>query len=1264
MKKFVVILLTYCFLFEAFAQLRSYDFEDKGYFTQVFETPYGLVLTANRHNDLFLYSNGTLTKLWSSPGCGRYITLSPNARFVGFKLIESDGMQQPCLFDLEARKVVALHAKTNQCGQPTFDASGNVYFTIDQALYKSSSQGIANIGTLPVYVNYIRISPDGNWATFAIDEEGIALFNISSNTYEIIGTTGSFYPQFSYDGRYIAYGSNPNLLYIYDTQEKKTFEPLEFTGFKWHPNEYKILAIKSLSKDFEILQSDVYEISLPQLTVKQITKSTNDFELGCNYNASGEILYLKLNKPEITKQKAFGSQKFNIQQKFEQSCIFPIKDQKADVTVPGTVPYVHQVYDTPSWHAGWGSCAPTTSIMAIAYYNKLPKWPVSVTHGYSWDPHISNYGSYVADRYRFNEWYYQETADAYGTTAYGGYGYMWTGSYSPNSRMKNYIQNHYLTSNQYWTTSCTFNATKTEINNGYVHPICAYLTSSGHLVLAIGYKSNQYTLIFNDPYGNKNTPGYPSYDGAYVYYDWPGYNYGYQNLDANGSYGYIAWTVAARGSQPAYSDTIIDDDHFDHGFFMNNSANGSHMRYFRDFNVGYGNHCWYTLGEASGSDICYCKWTPNITQSGYYTVKAFIPPKGCNTTNAKYKIYHANGVDSVIVNQHINRNQWVTLGTYYFTNSSQKYVYLGDVTGTTGDSIAFDCVKFSPAQVDNVAPTTSISTPGNWKTQDFVATFTDSDNSGIDKAFYQVLDYDGQYWGANNQRGFFGDNFDALQPHWNIATGTWAVQNGELLQTDESLNNTNIYASLNQTLSNRYLYHFKAKLSGSGTTKRFGFHFFCDSASLDNRGNSYFIWFRQATSTLEFYKVVNNSFTTYQHVINNVVTNDNQWYDIIVTYDRTTGEIKVWRDNVFLGSWTDPSPLSPTGGKYISFRTGNAALSVTELKVYRSRYPTATITLGDVSKDIRYQNPNPQTYSAKIKSIVVDVYNNLSTIAYHDLNVDWTAPVISYVNDGTSTDIDTVTQTTQLSFQWQASDPHSGINEYLYAIGTAPGDSNVLPWTSNGTQQQLTLSSLNLNVNTIYYITVRAINNAGLTAEMSSDGFVYLPQNLPLANFYAMDTILFLPNAYAVFVNTSQNATSYWWDFGDGATSTAANPYHQYTDTGTYTVTLIAWGNNFSDTIVRPNYIQVKSPLYAESQMTSDVLVFPNPCSTVLFIKPNHLINQAIQYQIINSSGCIVKESNSKQSDIIKLDVSELPSGLYLLKIKETDFAVKFSVKR
>jgi len=55
--------------------------------------------------------------------------------------------------------------------------------------------------------------------------------------------------------------------------------------------------------------------------------------------------------------------------------------------------------------------------------------------------------------------------------------------------------------------------------------------------------------------------------------------------------------------------------------------------------------------------------------------------------------------------------------------------------------------------------------------------------------------------------------------------------------------------------------------------------------------------------------------------------------------------------------------------------------------------------------------------------------------------------------------------------------------------------------------------------------------------------------------------------------SSANNPTTWHWDFGDGNTSALQNPTHTYSDTGSYTVSLIA-NNNFStDTITRADYI-------------------------------------------------------------------------------------------
>jgi len=62
-----------------------------------------------------------------------------------------------------------------------------------------------------------------------------------------------------------------------------------------------------------------------------------------------------------------------------------------------------------------------------------------------------------------------------------------------------------------------------------------------------------------------------------------------------------------------------------------------------------------------------------------------------------------------------------------------------------------------------------------------------------------------------------------------------------------------------------------------------------------------------------------------------------------------------------------------------------------------------------------------------------------------------------------------------------------------------------------------------------------------------------IPGNQPAANFtYVLD------GRTATFTNTSNFATSYLWDFGDGSTSTETNPTHTFASDGNFTVSLTA----------------------------------------------------------------------------------------------------------
>ncbi len=63
------------------------------------------------------------------------------------------------------------------------------------------------------------------------------------------------------------------------------------------------------------------------------------------------------------------------------------------------------------------------------------------------------------------------------------------------------------------------------------------------------------------------------------------------------------------------------------------------------------------------------------------------------------------------------------------------------------------------------------------------------------------------------------------------------------------------------------------------------------------------------------------------------------------------------------------------------------------------------------------------------------------------------------------------------------------------------------------------------------------------------------------------------------FTNSTQGPTTdFLWDFGDGQTSTEANPTHTYTEAGVYTVSLMATGPGGSDTATCSDCITVLHP--------------------------------------------------------------------------------------
>lgn len=536
-------------------------------------------------------------------------------------------------------------------------------------------------------------------------------------------------------------------------------------------------------------------------------------------------------------------------------------------------------------------------------------------------------------------------------------------------------------------------------------------------------------------------------------------------------------------------------------------------------------------------------------------------------------------------------------GSFSSSGNSLTFRFTSDgATVAPGFVATYQCIS------DNVPPTTSVSTIGNWKTTDFTASFTDNDDLSLEESFYQVADFDGTEWRSNNDLGFFNDEFSqaTINSDWTQTAGTWGANAGSLEQTDESSSNTNLNTPLSQNDANSYLYHWKGEINGSGTNRRAGIHFFCDDATLANRGNSYFVYYRVDSDKCQIYKVVNDSWTL---ATDDAITIDpNTQYDFKVYYNPSTGVIKAYLDNNLVSEWEDSSPH--TSGNAISLRAGNCIGVYDNFKVYKSRTATENISIGNESSMIRYQNPTPTTSSGRITSLSIDASDNWSTEFIKLENLDWTSPSdISTIEDGTTSDIDTTNINTELSSNWSASsDSHSDVVAFWYAIGTTAGGTDIVSWTDNGTSTSVTHTGLSLSYETIYYYSVKSENGAGLFSnEINSDGQrLVAPTAAPVANFSTSATTICSGESLQLN-NTSLDATSYLWSTSGGTLSstTATNPTISFTSSGTYNIDLTATGPGGTDNISQSISITVDQEPVAAATASATTLTLPN--GTVIF---------------------------------------------------------------
>ena len=109
----------------------------------------------------------------------------------------------------------------------------------------------------------------------------------------------------------------------------------------------------------------------------------------------------------------------------------------------------------------------------------------------------------------------------------------------------------------------------------------------------------------------------------------------------------------------------------------------------------------------------------------------------------------------------------------------------------------------------------------------------------------------------------------------------------------------------------------------------------------------------------------------------------------------------------------------------------------------------------------------------------------------------------------------------------------------------------------------------------VYTVSLTATNAGGSSTETKTDYITVLEP--PVAVFTANVTEGNMPLAVRFIDQSAGNVTAWFWDFGDGATSTEQSPIHVYTAAGAYTVSLNA-SNAYGYNISTPTTVTVLEP--------------------------------------------------------------------------------------
>jgi PKD repeat protein len=386
--------------------------------------------------------------------------------------------------------------------------------------------------------------------------------------------------------------------------------------------------------------------------------------------------------------------------------------------------------------------------------------------------------------------------------------------------------------------------------------------------------------------------------------------------------------------------------------------------------------------------------------------------------------------------------------------------------------------------------------------------------------------------------------------------------------------------------------------------------------------------------------------------------NSNGTYTVSLTVTTSLGsdsETKTGYINV------TPTPVGPTANFSGSPRTGNAPLAVdfTNLSTAGTQPITNYAwTFGDGGTSSS-ANPShtynaPGTYTVSL-TVTTTVGSDTDTkTGYITVSPAPVAPKADFSGTPTSGAAPLTVSFTDLS---------------------TPGTSPILTrfWTfGDGSTSTETNPTHTYNAAGNYNVSLAVTTTDGTDSQTKND-YIKVCQ-IPSADFVGAPTTGVAPLNVLFTDLSTGNPSNRSWNFGDGGTSSSTNPSHQYSDPGTYTVSLTASNSCGSDTETKTAYITVgdpcPDPVYTivsagpwsniddndndgyrtRGRLTWNVNVSPTGCSKSVFARIYYRLVGDTDWLLGPQSPCYTV-TGSRTMTPRNIFIDELPFGCYQFRI-------------